>query len=224
MPQWGLRGWDRDRVHVVVARGQTPEPLPWVQVHESRRHGPEDLIRPESRPPTHDVPRATVDAAAWEVSARSGCGLLVASVQQRLTTADHLYGALDLAGRVRHRRILAATLGDVVGGADALSEIDFTSFCARVGLPTPSRQAVRVDGQGRRRYRDVEWVRADGRVVAGEIDGIGHMEAARWYDDLLRDAELVTVEGDSVRFRLPAMAVRTEPDRVEVLLRRLLLP
>ena len=89
LQQWGLRGWDRDRVHVVVARGQTPEPLPWVQVHESRRHGPEDLIRPESRPPTHDVARATVDAAAWE---RVGAVGVRAAGRRRcnsdLTTAD----------------------------------------------------------------------------------------------------------------------------------------
>jgi len=36
LAQWGLRGWERDPVHVVVPRGQTPCALPWVQLHESR--------------------------------------------------------------------------------------------------------------------------------------------------------------------------------------------
>lgn len=224
LQQWGLKGWDRELVHVVVPRGQTPAPLVGVQIHESRRHSIDDLLRPEGRPAAHDAPRAAIDAAAWEPSLRGGCGLLAAVVQQRLARPQALLEALGKAGRIRHRRVLAATLSDIIGGADALSEIDFVKFCAGANLPAPNRQSVRLDMHGRRRFRDVEWRRPDGRLVIGEIDGMGHMEAGRWYEDLMRDAELAPVEDHAIRFRLPAMAIHTEPARVEALLRRLLLP
>jgi hypothetical protein len=224
LAQWGLRGWDRDLVHVVVPRGATPYPLRWVQVHESRRHAAEDLIRPGRQPPAHSVARAAVDAGAWDRSSRTACGLLAATVQQHLTGPDELYLALDAAGRVRHRKVMAATVRDVQGGADALSEIDLGALCARAGLPAPTRQSVRLDARGRRRYRDVEWRRWDGRLVVGEIDGMGHLEVTRWYDDLLRDAELAVVEDGALRFRLPALALRTDEDRVVRILQPLLLP
>jgi hypothetical protein len=80
-----------------------------------------------------------------------------------------------------------------------------------------------VDAQGRRRFRDVEWKRADGRLVIGEIDGVGHMEAGRWYDDVMRDAELAHVEVGAIRFRPPSLACRAEEPRVVDILRTLLL-
>jgi hypothetical protein len=46
---------------------------------------------------------------------------------------------------------------------------------------------------------------------------------SRWYDDALRDAELASVEVGTVRFRIPAMAVRAEPERLVAILRSLLL-
>ena len=57
-----------------------------------------------------------------------------------------------------------------------------------------------------------------------EIDGVGHLEPTRWYDDLMRDAELTRVESDAIRFRLPGLALRAEPDRVVTILRSVLLP
>jgi hypothetical protein len=53
---------------------------------------------------------------------------------------------------------------------------------------------------------------------------VGHLEPTRWYDDLMRDAELTRVESDAIRFRLPGLALRAEPDRVVTILRSVLLP
>jgi hypothetical protein len=224
LAQWGLRGWERDETHVVVRRGERQWPLPWVRIHESRRHTLSDLVRPTARPPAHDVHRAAIDAAAWNPSPRTACGLIAAVVQQGLTTVDALTSALETAGRVRHRKLIRAALTDIAGGADALSEIDLTRLCRRAGLPLPRRQTTRTDLRGRRRYRDAEWVRWDGRLVVCEVDGQGHLEAQRWYDDLLRDAELAQQEADAIRIRLPATALRTESERVEAILRSVLLP
>jgi hypothetical protein len=205
---WGLRGWDRDVTHVVVQRGQRPAGLPWVRLHESRRHEPDDLVRPQGRPATHDVARATIDAAAWSHDARTAGGVAIAVVQQRLASPDALFAELERAGRVRHRRVLGAALADAAGE----------------GLPAPRRQSIRTDIAGRRRFRDAEWVRWDGRVVLSEIDGAGHVEARRWHDDLLRDAELARSESDSIRIRLPSLALHTDRARVVAILRSVLLP
>jgi hypothetical protein len=221
---WGLRAWDRAATHVVVRRGVDPPALPAdvgdVQVHESRRHGPAD-VRRKAGLAVHSVERAAVDAGAWSMTDRAACGVLAATVQQQLTTADRLLAELDAAGPVRRRRLMRAALSDIGGGSQALSEIDFVRFCRARGLPEPTRQAVRRDVAGRRRYLDVEWQLADGRRLAVEIDGIGHLDSARWYDDLLRTAEIVAA-GSTEPLRLPAAAVRLEPGRVERILRALL--
>jgi hypothetical protein len=216
----GLVGWQRPALHIVVARGRHVTPLPGLVVHESRRHGPADVVR-RSGLPTHTVERAAVDAAAWSRSPRTAAGLLAAVVQQGLSQPDRLRLALDQAGRVGHRRRMFLALADIEGGAQALSEIDVGQLCREAGLPEPFRQRVRRDVTGRRRYLDAEWQLPDGSILVLEIDGIGHMEPGRWYDDLFRQAEL-DLDGRHRVIRLPASAARLEPERVVAVLARAL--
>jgi very-short-patch-repair endonuclease len=96
----------------------------------------------------------------------------------------------------------------VAGGAEALSELDFSDLVRRYGLPEPDRQARRVDAQGNR-WLDAVWEWA--RLVA-EIDGRWHMDAGAWWADMERDNEL-TVDGYRV-LRFPAFAVRDSPEAV----------
>lgn len=159
----------------------------------------------------HTVERAAVDAGAWADGPRTAAGVMAAVVQQRLTTPARLTEMTQTVGRVTHLRVMQRALLDIEGGAEALSEIDFARLCRRAGLPEPHRQRRRRDTRGRWRYLDVEW-RVGGRRVLVEIDGIGHLEVTRWYDDLMRAAE-VTRPGE-VMLRLPALAARLEPDRV----------
>jgi hypothetical protein len=130
-------------------------------------------------------------------------------VQQRLETASELTRALDAAPRSRHRAALLVGLRDIGQGADALSEIDFGRLCRTYGLPKPTRQAVRVEPDGRRRYLDAEWLLPDGRVVAVEVDGALHMSQQRWYADQLRQNEIVL--GGTLVLRYPSAVVRNEP-------------
>lgn len=218
----GLRGWDRDEVHVVVPRGSRPARMPGVVVHESRRHGPEDVLRHRGLP-THSIARAAVDAAAWSGSPRTAVGLLAAVVQQGMTTPTALHAALDAAGRVRYHKLMALSLDDIAGGADSLAEIDFTRLCRAAKLPEPARQSRRVDARGRARFLDAEWDLPDGRRLLVEVDGVGHMDALRWYDDLMRTAELPSADGSAL-IRIPAAAARTEPERLVAILRRHLAP
>ncbi|WP_251152467.1 hypothetical protein [Cellulosimicrobium sp. Marseille-Q4280] len=217
----GLVGWARPGIHVVVARGATVARRSGVVVHESRRPAPEDIVRVDGLP-VHRVERCAVDAAAWQDSPRTAVGLLAAVVQQRLTTADRLGEQLDRVGKVRFHRLLRASLADVRGGADALSEIDLVRLCRAHGLPEPSRQVRRQDARGRTRFLDAEWRLRDGRRLVVEVDGVGHMEVGRWYDDLLRDAELGH-DDRTTAIRLPAAALRIEPLRVVAILARHLL-
>lgn len=204
----GLKGWECEPIHLVVARGHSPGRLAelGVVVHETRiaidnadRHGP----------PRTSVARSAIDAASWSTTARTSCGMLAAVVQQRLTTAAHLLTALDSAGRVRHRRVMRLALADIGGGADALSEIDMGRLCKKHGLGVVVRQQVRIDGQGRRRYLDGVLVAKDGASVAFEVDGAPHMSVGRWSQDMHRANELLIV-GQPL-FRFSNITIRTEP-------------
>ncbi|WP_201308967.1 PDDEXK family nuclease [Puerhibacterium puerhi] len=218
----GLVGWERPGLHVVVPRGAKPFRPPGVVVHESRRFAPEDVVRRDGLP-VFRVERCAVDAAAWQASARTAVGLLAATVQQGLTTPDRLAEQLDHVGRVRFRTLMQRSLADIAGGADALSEIDLARLCRDAHLPAPLQQERRRDARGRWRYLDAVWHLPDGRRLVVEVDGVGHMEAARWYADLMRDAELLPDER-TVRLRIPAAALRAEPERVRAVLEHYLRP
>jgi hypothetical protein len=170
----------------------------------------------------HRPAAAAVIAAASFTSPRPACGLLAATVQQRLLRPDNLRTALTAASRTRHRRASLAAVDDIAMGAQALSEIDFVRLCRRNGLPEPTLQAVRIEPDGRRRYLDAEWRLADGRVVAVEVDGAIHLAPRRWFDDQLRQNEL-SLAGTLV-LRYPSVVVREEERLVVAQLRRALLP
>ena len=146
--------------------------------------------------------------------------MLAAAVQQGLTTAHLLRDALEGASRTRHRRVLLAAVDDIEQGSRALSEIDLVRLCRRHGLPEPVRQAVRVEPSGRRRYLDAEWVLADGRRFAAEVDGALHLVPTRWWDDSLRQNEIVIAGTPVLRF--PSVVVRCEELLVADQLRRTL--
>jgi phage-related tail fiber protein len=111
-------------------------------------------------------------------------------------------------------------VADIQQGAHALTEIDFARLCRRNGLPEPIRQAIRHEGFGRRRYLDVEWRLADGRIVAVEVDGALHLSARQWVDDQVRQNEVVL--GGTIVLRFPSVLVREEPGLVIAQLRRAL--
>lgn len=73
---------------------------------------------------------------------------------------------------------------------------------------------MRQDASGRRRYLDATWRRADGRLVVVEIDGALHLIVRRWWDDQLRQNEIV-LGADAILLRFPSIVVRTD-ERVVV--------
>jgi hypothetical protein len=109
------------------------------------------------------------------------------------------------------RKLILDTLGDIAGGAQALSELDFTRNVVRAfRLPEPTRQAARRDARGRRRWTDVSW---DACRLVVEIDGAQHTEDPRQrWDDMERDIDLGADGYQTLRF--PAWLVRQDPQRV----------
>jgi hypothetical protein len=215
----GLDGWDDGRIHVLVERGTTPPLLPFpVAVHESRRYFPRIDPHPVRVPPMTRVERSIVDAAAWTRHSRSACGLVIAGVQQRLTSPGRLVEELHTVGAVRHRKLLRTVLADVEGGAQALSEVDFGRLCRRHGLPIPMRQSVRLDHQGRRRYIDVELRTRRGKQMLVEVDGAVHLIVGTYWSDMARNNELV-IAGQSL-LRFPTVALYLDEAAVVDQLRR----
>jgi len=218
---WGLSGWEREPVHVLVPRGARIRRVNGIDVRVhytdrwavSPRHDGRALHRPAP---------AAVLAASTFTNARPACAILAAVVQQRLVRPDALIEAVAAAPRVRHRAAMLAAAHDVSQGAHALSEIDFARLCRSACLPPPKRQAIRRDSSGRRRYLDAEWELPDGRRLVVEVDGALHLAVGRWWDDQLRQNEL-TLTGDIV-LRFPSAVVRCEPFVVVDQLRRILGP
>lgn len=213
----GLTGWERPEIHILGPAGVARPPrVPEFHLVLHRTASP--LSRtPDRRQPMAD---ALVLAAAGFASARPACGILAAGVQQRLISAGDLSAALARAPRTRHRRALTHAVADIAMGAEALSEIDFARLCRRHGLPEPLRQAIRLEPGGRRRYLDAEWTGRAGRRVVVEVDGAVHLTPRTWYDDQLRQNELVL--SGSVVLRFPSVIVRTEEALVAAQLRRAL--
>ena len=206
------RGKPADRpIHVLVpafcpVRRQQPS-LPLV-VHYSRLLG-EDDIHPLRRPPRTRIARSLVDAAAWMATDRGAQAVLAAGVQQRLVRVADLTAVLARNQRLGRRALIKATLDDIAGGAQALSELDFTRLLRRHRLPGPDRQAQRRDARGRRRWLDAVWEEA--RLIV-EVDGIHHMEAGQYWADTDRDNDF-TLRGYRV-LRFAAFVVRYNPGYV----------
>jgi hypothetical protein len=178
-----------------------------VVPHYSKLLGERD-VHPLHVPPRTRIERSLIDAASWAPNDRLAMAVLAAGVQQGLTLPQKPRTVLDQdQTRFRHR-LLVVTLGDIEGGAQALSELDFTRKVVRAfGLPAPERQSARRDSQGRRRYIDVVW---EEWKVAVEIDGAQHFRdpLQRW-DDTQRDIDL-QLDGYEV-LRFPAWMVRHSP-------------
>jgi type II secretory pathway pseudopilin PulG len=215
----GLLGWERTQSHVLAPAGVAHPRVPGLRIvlHLTGRWEPASILGTRR---CQRIAPALILAASGFTSPRPACGILAAGVQQRLTTARDLRAVLSESPRVRHRRVLLAAVDDIAMGAQALSEIDFVNVCRRNGLPPPIQQAVRREPGGRRRYLDAEWRRGDGRRVVAEVDGAVHLVPRRWFDDQLRQNELMLA--GSLVLRFPSVVIRTEEALVVSQLRRAL--
>jgi hypothetical protein len=207
----GLRNWDRDEVTVLVDDELSLEPVRGVRYFRTRR----DFTRLRHRRgelPVCRVEPAALLFAGYERSARTAQGLLAATVQQRLTTAEDLLAELPGLNPLPRSRLFRAALQDISGGAHSLAEIDVKRMCRSAGLPQPSRQVPRKDSAGRKRFTDCEWVLPDGTTLTLEVDGGFHMDVEHWEDDIARQRRLTSP--GRMLVRCTARELRVQPDIV----------
>jgi hypothetical protein len=168
-------------------------------------------VHPTRQPRRTRIARSLVDAAAWMPTDRGAAAILAAGVQQGLARAADLRLVADRIETRRRRKLIIEALGDIAGGSQAISELDFIRLVVRpFGLPEPSRQLSRRDRHDRRRWIDAAW---DDCKLAVEIDGAHHTEdpLQRW-DDMERDIDLM-LDGYQI-LRFPAWLVRENPGYV----------
>ncbi|WFE38011.1 DUF559 domain-containing protein [Micromonospora sp. WMMD998] len=214
----GLRGFSDRIIHLLLPATCRRAPLPaGVRAHRTTHLLDEDVVH-VGRPPRTAAARSVVDAAQWAPSDGQARAVVAAAFQQRLVGGDDLHEVLDRMPRVRRRRLILSTATDAAGGAHSLAELDLLRLLRGAGLPEPTRQLVRRDAAGRRRYLDAyfeEW------RVHVEVDGGQHLDPAHAWADMRRQNEL-WVEGDRV-LRFPSWALRTEPEAVIAQIRAALL-
>src|SRR6185437_4328843 len=177
----GLRGWERDEVHVLAPPGSSSRLVPGltIRLHRSRRGWPPAIGPPEL--PCQPIAEAVLLAAASFSSAGPGCGLLAAAVGQRVAAPAAIERSLLDSTRLRHRATLLAAMRDMTGGPQALRQLDLARLCRRFDLPGPFAQRIRHDPAGRRRYLLAGWHQPDGRLLVLELDGALHLGHRRWW-------------------------------------------
>lgn len=214
----GMLGWHREEIMVLASKGAHPPRLPGVRYRETRRP-PGSLPDLTRGLPCAPGARCAIDAAGTQQQVRTAQGLIIAVVQQRLTTAPSLRQELAAASRIRHRRAIREALDDVELGHESLAESDVARLTAAAGLGPLRTQAPGIDGNGRRRRRDFEVDLPDGTVMVLQVDGTLHLDVFSIWDDQVNDAG-AAVEGKVV-VRIPALVAHRDPASVINHLRRI---
>ena len=215
----GLKGWKRPTTHVLAPAGTTRPPIRGLVLHRVGDWRDVDVDRHRRQ---HALAPSLVIAASSFKDPDPACGLLAAAVQQRLVRPNELRLAVLAASRTRHRHALLLALGDIEQGAEALSEIRLGRICRRFRLPPPSRQSIRVEPDGTRRYLDAEWDLPGGGLLAVEIDGAYHRDVRQQDRDDVRQNHIVI--GGTTVLRFSSNLVRHHPEIVAGQLRAVLRP
>lgn len=211
----GFEGFEESSPHVVLPEGSRRPTNSDVVPHFSTMLDERD-VHPLLRPRRTRVARSLVDFASWQSFVRRARAIVLAGIQQRLTSTHYLREALTRRGPCRHRGLIVESILDAAGGIQSLPERDFDDIRAARGLPRPNRQVVlrRSDGKY---YLDVAWLEYD---TACEIHGIPHLRVTQWDEDLLRSNE-VNIAGSRLLV-FSSYAIRHEEEVVGNQLERML--
>ena len=207
----GMTGFSPAVIDVSIPAGNRHHAVEGVRLHLPRQPAPAVGA---------GIPRVStqvgmIHAAQWAVSDRQAALLICLPMQQRLTSSARLGLAWRGMTRSSRRTFLDGVISDVTDGAHSLGELDFARMARSVGLPTPSRQAVRSGPRGRV-YLDVSW---DDVGLVLEIDGGHHALALNPVDDALRQNDRL-IAGDRV-LRIPVIGLRLMPREFLLQVRRM---
>jgi hypothetical protein len=133
----GLTGFTDRKIHLLVpgSRRVVRDMPADAVVHRSGVLGPSQ-VHPLRLPPRTRPARSLVDAAAWMGTENGARAVLAAGVQQRLVRVEDLRQVLERRPGLRRRALIAATLRDIAGGAEALSKLDFCRLTRATGCPS----------------------------------------------------------------------------------------
>lgn len=212
---YGLNPDSDGRIHLVGPRGGWGSALPHWRLHSSANRDSVCASHPPHCPPL----RAAAQAMQWAKTERQACFFGIWGIQQGLFTLAQLRGAVEAIPLSPTSGLAKRSLRLIDPGVHSMPEYDFARECRRRGFPEPHRQVRRVDAEGRSRYLDVEF-RFNGQSLIVEIDGAGHLDATVQLEDSFRANEL-SLENSRV-MRIPALALRLQPDRVFAQLQRAL--
>lgn len=188
---WGLDDAAPDLVHVMIPADRRVARQPGARFH-IRTHLAE-RVHPARRPTVVRLEDTVLDLVD-RPGTTSGdvIDVVLRACQRRLTSAGRLRAAMARRKKLRHRALVAELLADVEDGVLSPLERRYAHDVERAhGLPPGSRN--RQEGsRGRRRYRDVRYLRY--RTVV-ELDGrAAHPDEQREADNV-RDNELLVDEG-----------------------------
>lgn len=196
---WGLDGWERPDVHLLVPAGTHATRVPGVCVHRSVRLA--DVERSEiDGVPVTTAARAALDGARWQRSRATAAGLVLATVQQGLATVDEIDACLRRFLKVGQKTVVLNALDDAADGADSLSESIAGDMLEAAGFATPVRQ-WEVETSVGRRFVDLAVPLGGGRMLVVEVDGPHHDDEAVRLIDAIKDAALMAAGHVVVRVR-----------------------
>lgn len=212
----GVRVAAPPQPYVLVPFERHVPAVPGVVVRRTRILGSED-VDPFRQPPRLRVARAAVDTATLLRVSDDIRAVLCAPVQQRRATPQELRDTVLRLGPCAGRGLMLRTLDELELGATGVHEQRFTRIVRRHHLPEPTRQVRRMRRE-RRAYLDVVW---EEYALHVEIDGLSHLAAVQWADDLDRLNEL-EIGKRECRLRFPGHLLLEREERVADQLRRAL--
>jgi very-short-patch-repair endonuclease len=214
----GLKGYAKHYTEVLITSERRVRAVPPETVIRRTASLAADDVLVQGLPPSTVPARSVVDAAQWARDDAEATAVVAAAFQQRLVTGDEVLAVLGRLRGVRRESLIRQTVQDARGGSHSISEVQFLQLCRRHGLPGPSRQVVRNDARGRKRYRDALF---EEYKVHVEIDGAQHMEVRAWSADMAQHNE-IAISGERL-LRFTAWQVRRDPATVAAQLRAALL-
>jgi very-short-patch-repair endonuclease len=211
----GLRGFATTSTFIVTPHSTRARSRPRVIVVRSRQLSTRD-VHPARTPRRTRLPRSILDAASWATADLRCQAIIASAVQQGLVTPGALDAVASQRVKVPRHALISETIRDVGGGSLSEYEVLFVRMCRAYCLPTPTRQRRRKDASGRWRYLDVDF---DQYGLVVEIDGQQHMDPLPWWEDMMRNNELV-VDEQKVLLRFAGFALRHQSEQVAAVLRR----
>jgi hypothetical protein len=209
----GLRGFESTAIHLTIPHRSRWVDAEGIVIHRSAILTP-DLVQGD--PARTRIERSVIDSASWTSAPRRARAIVMASVQQRLTTPARLLEALGRRGNLAGTRLVRESVLDAAGGLESVPEAEFALLLKREGIPDPVRQVAVLCPAGRYRLDAV----FDPPGVAVEIDGAHHRDPTQSDADLRRQNELL-IEGRPL-LRFSSFEVRHEPRNVAMVIRRAL--